>query len=148
METDVLATLIASRCELLSQLWKLSQRQAQLVQSGDMPRLMSLLAIKQKLLNELQKLERHLDVFREQDPDRRVWRSPIERQRCRENAEKCELLLKEIIRVERECEGELVKRRADTAALLQGAHSAARASQAYAAPVENFGSHFDVSCET
>jgi hypothetical protein len=148
METDFLAQLIDSRHEVLVQIRELARQQAVLVQDGNMTRLMSLLAVKQRLLNTLQECEQKLEPFRAQDPDLRVWRSTAERQRCKQVAERSETLLAEILYVERQCESELVQRRDQTAELLQGAHSAARASHAYHAPLELRGGQLDVSCET
>src|SRR5688572_8848531 len=136
METDFLAQLIDARHHVLVQLQELARQQAVLVQDGDMTRLMSLLAVKQRLLNTLQDHERKLEPFRVQDPEQRLWRSNADRQRCREVAEHSELMLGEILRVERQCETELIQRRDDAAKLLQGAHSAARATQAYVSPLE------------
>src|SRR5690242_2358093 len=97
METDFLSQLIDQRHGLLVQLRELARQQCVLVHDGNMIRLMSLLAVKQRLLNTLQEYERKLEPFRLQDPERRVWRTPTDRQRCREAAEQSESLLSEII---------------------------------------------------
>lgn len=148
METDFLAKLVDLRHDVLVQLRQLARQQAVVIHEADMTRLLSLLGIKQRLLNELQNFERQLEPFRSQDPDQRIWRTPADRQRCREVAERSESLLGEIVLVERECETNLIQRRDHAAVLLQGAHSAARATQGYAVPLESRGSQLDVSCET
>ena len=148
METDFLAKLVDLRHDVLVQLRQLARQQAVVIHEADMTRLLSLLGIKQRLLNELQNFERQLEPFRSQDPDQRIWRTPADRQRCREVAERSESLLGEIVLVERECETNLIQRRDHAAVLLQGAHSAARATRGYAVPLESRGSQLDVSCET
>lgn len=148
METDLLAQLIDRRLTVLSELRQLSVRQVEMIQTGDMARLLSLLAVKQQLLNELQRLESQLDRFRDQDPDRRVWRCDVDRQRCREMAARCESLLREIISAEHQCEVTLTRRRNETATLLQGCHDAAQARRAYGGSDFIPGSQFDMSCDT
>ena len=148
LETDQLARLIEVRHALLSQLWRLAGHQSELVEHDDMQRMISLLAVKQRVLNQLQQVERQLDPFRGQDPDRRIWRSAQDRHRCREVAEACDQLLRQIMDAERESERELIQRRDQTAAVLQGVHNSASASQAYVSSLELRGSHFDASCDT
>jgi hypothetical protein len=147
-ETDILVRLVDSRYTLLANLAQLVEKQAELVRTGDIGRLLSLLAVKQRLLGELVQVDRQLDPFRAQDPEQRSWRSPADRQSCRAVVERSDELLRDITRIERQCEEELVQRR-DTAALqIQGMHGAARATQAYGAAVEIPGTHLDLSCET
>lgn len=131
METEQLANLIDKKYEVLSLLRQLSRAQSDIVQCGDITRLMKLLATKQNLLNQLQNLEQQLDPFRSQDPDSRRWKSPERRQHAREMATRCESLLNEIMLVEKQCEGELVLRRDATSTRLQGIHSVTQATDAY-----------------
>ena len=44
-----------------------------------MTQLLDLLAAKQQMLNDLQRIERGLDPFRSQDPDLRQWPNPESR---------------------------------------------------------------------
>lgn len=148
METDLLAKLIDAKHDVLGQLRELAGRQSELIPQSDMGRLLSLLAVKQRLLVELQSLERQLDPFRDQDPDQRLWRSPADRQHCREAADRCDSLLAEIMSMERKCESELIRRRDQASTLLQGIHIAASATQAYATALESRGNQLDVSCES
>ena len=148
MQTDLLAQLIERKQQVLSQLWQLSQRQLVLIAQGDLNGLLGLLAAKQKLLVVLQQVERELEPFRQQDPDRRVWRSPAIREQTRQRAEQCQKLLSEIIRVERECEAEVIQRRDSAATRLQGAHAAAQARQAYVGSGVVRSGQLDLSSET
>ncbi len=147
-ETDLLAELIGKKLAILEQLRDLSRRQSDLIADDEIQRLLSLLSAKQTLLAELQKLQKRLDPFRKQDPDARVWRSPADRERCRQLAERCETLLGEIMLVEKQSEAEMARRRDDAVARLRGAHSSAEATRAYInAPIPS-RSLFDLSSET
>ncbi|MDA1053915.1 MAG: hypothetical protein O3C40_25985 [Planctomycetota bacterium] len=147
METEVLASLIDKKYEVLSLLRQLARAQTGIVHDGDMTRLMKLLATKQQLLNQLQDVERQLDPFRNQDPDCRRWHSPEQRQQTRDMATRCESLLNEIMLVEKQCEGQLVVRRDAAATRLQKIHSVTQATDAYLsnAPVYN---QLDLSSDT
>ncbi len=146
--TDRLAELIHGKLSVLTQLRELARQQLDLVDKGDMSRLLSLLAAKQALLNELGRVERDLDPFRDEDPVAREWKSADERQRCRQTAEQCNLLLKEIVLLETQGESELTHRRDDVAARLQGVHQAAQAHNAYTAVPAAVHGPFDVSSES
>jgi hypothetical protein len=146
MDTDLLASLIEQKQNVLTQLWQLARGQRDVVQTGDVSRLMSLLALKQRALQQLQGLEQQLQPFRNQDPDRRTWRSPQHREQARAAAARCESLLQEIISAEQECVTNLTLRRDAAAQQLQSMHGATIASQAYALPVPTF-SQLDVSSE-
>lgn len=132
-ETEVLSELVQHKHDLLEQLRELSRRQAALVGSEDLEKLLNVLSMKQRLLDSLQQVEVRLHPFREQDPDRRQWNSPQDRERCRRVAERCEAILGEIILVERQSESELIARRDAAAARLQGLHQTTQAARAYRA---------------
>ena len=147
MNTDLLADLIGKKHDILTQIRQLTQRQSEIVGVGDMSKLLSLLAAKQQLLTDLQQVEAQLDPFRDDDPETRVWRSPAARQQTRETAEHCDALLKEIMQLEKECEGQLVHRRDEAAAALQGVHTAVHARQAYLQAAPTVRGQLDVSSE-
>ena len=132
METDRLHELINQKQNVLAQLLQLAQRQVEFIQSGDMGHLLGLLAAKQKMLQHLQKIEQHLDPFRNQDPDERRWRSSDVRQQARQSAQECETLLAEIMQLEKRCESDLIHRRDSASERLHGVHSATAATEAYA----------------
>ena len=131
METELLAQLIANKHDVLDQLRQLARRQAQLISDGDMVKLLAILASKQMLLGELQKVERSLDPYREQDPESRRWRSQEDRLRTRQLVERCKALLDEIMLLEKQGETELLQRRDAAAERLQGIHHASEARSAY-----------------
>jgi hypothetical protein len=130
-ETDILGDLIRAKRECLLQLRDMGRRQSGLIDEGNMTALLDILAAKQRPLVTLQRIERALDPFRRQDPEKREWRTPALRAQCAEQLEECETLLAEIISQEKCCEAAMVRRRDETALRLQGAHLADHARQAY-----------------
>ena len=131
LETDLLAEFIGKKLAVLEQLRDLSRRQTDLISDGDIQRLLSVLSAKQTLLNELQKIQKRLEPFRKQDPETRRWRSPADRERCRQLAERSETLLGEIMLVEKQSESEMVRRRDDAATRLRNVNTSAEATRAY-----------------
>jgi hypothetical protein len=131
--TEILSDRIEQKLSLLGQLRDLGRRQAALIEAGDLTQLLKLLSAKQRLLVALQSVERELDPFRDENPERRVWMSPAHRQRCAQNAAACEALLCSIVEQERQSEAQMKLRRDAAAARLDGAHSVAAAQRAYAA---------------
>ena len=147
MDTDQLANLIDQKCEVLTLLRQLADRQTEIIATANMTRLLTLLATKQGLLEQMQSIESQIDPFRAQDPDARPWRSPQQRQKTRATAERCESLLKELMSLEKQCEGDLIVRRDKIADRLQGMHYGGQATSAY---TESITAHhqLDLSSET
>ncbi len=137
-ETDILAQLIRAKRECLLQLRELGRRQLDLIDADDITSLLDILAAKQRPLVQLQRIERALDPFRNQDPEQRRWRSLGDRCHCAEQVQQCETLLGEIVSQERCSEGSMVRRRDEAAQRLQGAHLAGQACGAY---TDGFSSH-------
>ncbi|HUT10818.1 MAG TPA: hypothetical protein VMY42_10000 [Thermoguttaceae bacterium] len=131
--TETLAALIREKRDCLLTLREMGRRQFELIDEGNMTALLEVLAAKQRALNTLQRVERALDPFRGQDPERRPWRLPDDRRRCAEQLQQCETLLGEIVSQEKCSEGALIRRRDETAERLQGAHRANHARGAYTA---------------
>jgi hypothetical protein len=131
LETDVLAGLIARKHKCLVQLRDLAGPQRGFIDGGQMTSLLDLLAIKQRILGDLQHIEHDLEAFRGQDPEARRWRTPDDRRRCAAQLGECQRILAEIIEQEKQSEHVLVQRRDEVAVQLQGAHLAGRARSAY-----------------
>jgi flagellar biosynthesis/type III secretory pathway chaperone len=146
-DTELLAELIAEKHRVLEQLRELARMQPEIIGAGDMSRLMSVLAAKERMLSRLKVVEQRLNPFREQDPESRRWRSPAARSACRDVAERCEALLKEIMVIEKQSETELVARRDQTAARLHAAHDASSARSAYLHSAPRRASRLDVTSE-
>ena len=147
METDVLAELIGKKLAVLEQLRGLSRRQSGLIADGDIQRLLAVLSAKQTLLAELQKLQHRLEPFRKQDPEARTWRSPQDRERCRQLVERCEALLGEVMLIEKQSEAEMAQRRDAAQAHLEESHSCAEATRAYVRPPVPLRGSIDLSSD-
>jgi hypothetical protein len=146
-DTDRLADLVRAKRACLAQVRDLGHRQLELIQEGDMTRLLDLLAAKQRLIHQLQRLERALDPFRAEDPTARVWRDPRRRQQCAEDIRECEALLAEILSREKHSEAALVHRRDETATRLQGVHLATQARGAYVGETPLAAGHVNLLSE-
>ncbi len=133
-DTDLLAALVGAKLKILELLARLAQKQLSLADRGETTDLLKLLAAKQTVLGQLGQVERQLDPFRAQDPETRVWRTAADRQRCQRDAERCDALLAETMRVERAGETSLMRRRDEVASVLAGANAAGEAQAAYAGP--------------
>lgn len=144
LETDLLADLIGRKYECLVGLREMGRRQWELVQAGEITRLLDLLSVKQGAMARLQRIERALDPFRAQSPDSRRWRSEESRRHCAEQLSACEALLGEIVVQEKRSEQELVRRRDEVAVRLQGAHTASQARGAYHVAENQQGARLDL----
>ncbi|MCX7426539.1 MAG: hypothetical protein NTW96_13065 [Planctomycetia bacterium] len=147
-ETNELAALVERKHACLCRLREMGARQLELVRGGEMTALLDVLAAKQRLIGELQQIERALDPFRGEDADARHWPTPDERRRCAERLAECQSLLAEIVRGEKEGESELVRRRDEAAQQLQGAHVASQARGAYHAATPRSFSQLDLMSES
>ncbi len=145
LDTDLLSDLIRRKHNCLLHLRDLGERQLELVREGGMSELLDVLAAKQQMLVELQRIERGLDPFRDQDPDARLWRSPDDRRRCAEQLARCEALLAEIVIQEKRSETDLIHRRDEAARRLQGVHTAAQARDAYMARPQQAAAGLDLT---
>ena len=105
------------------------------------------MAVKQRSILQLQRIEKTLDPFRGQNPEQRTWSEPEIRAACAEQIEQCDLLLAEVIKNEKYCETALIRRRDETANQLQGAHLAGYARAAYGGGPDQPLHYLDLSTE-
>ena len=131
--TEQLAALINQKHEVLVQLRAVGVRQTGLVASGEVAALLKLLAAKQHLITRLQELERELKPFYAGDPDKRVWRSPDDRARCAKQADDCNVLLEEIVQLEKLGTDKMNERKNEVAQQLNQVHAASHVRNAYQA---------------
>jgi hypothetical protein len=129
--TRQLAELVEQKHACLVQLLEIGARQEELIQAGDMTQLLRVLTSKHSLIAALQRIERDLTPFRDQDPQTRVWSSAEARADCAEKAALCRELLDDVVRQEKFNESLLLKQREAVADRLGQVHAAARASGAY-----------------
>lgn len=146
-DSRLLASTIARKAQLLDMLRRLGEAQLSLVGDGDMSRLLQVLASKESLLTQLQHVERELDPFRSEDPDRRHWDSADLRQACRQDADRCASLLNEIVQLEKQAEAEMTRRRDATAAQLQTMYGSQEAQGAYVAGPVSLAGSLELSME-
>ena len=147
MNTQRLTQLIDAKHTVLTQLHDLAQRQFSLAGEGDATALVSLLAVKQKLLDTLTALEERLNPFREQDPQTRTWNSPAERARCAAVAERSRTLLDEIMALDQRGMELLRARQQLALTTIHAAHDAAHARSAYYEQQQTSATsqHFDMA---
>jgi hypothetical protein len=129
--TEKLAALIAQKHEVLVQLRAVGVRQTGLVASGEVAALLKVLSAKQHLITRLQELEQQLKPFYAGDPDKRVWRSPEDRAHCAKQANECNVLLEEIVRLEKLGAEKMNERKNEVAQQLNQVHAAAHVRNAY-----------------
>lgn len=144
-ETRQLLQLAKNKLVCLQRLREIGDAQDRLIEQGEMNHLLQLLATKQQALTALQSVERQLDPYRDQAPEKRVWQSPADREQCAKILEACDALLAQIIRRERDSEQRLSHRRDRVAAQLQGAHDAGRTRAAYSAATGPAAARIDLS---
>jgi flagellar biosynthesis/type III secretory pathway chaperone len=131
--TDQLAELIRKKHQVLMQLREVGRRQSDLVSGGEIAALLKLLAGKQHLISALQEIERELKPYYAQNPETRVWRSPVDRAQCSQLAGECNELLKEIVAMEKHGAEQMDARKQEVADQLQQVHAASHVRSAYQA---------------
>jgi hypothetical protein len=133
LTTERLTELISNKRQVLLRLRDLGQRQTDLVASGDIGSLLSLLGTKQQLISNLQDLETALRPYYAENPEKRKWSSPEQRAACALQASQCNALLEDILRFEKLGAEKITARRNEVAEQLQQVHAAGQIRSAYAA---------------
>lgn len=100
--TASLPVLVGKRLGILDRLHCVSERQMEVVRTGDIAALNELLGVKQRIFNELESVERELDPHRDILPENRKWNSEQERLDCQGLIERCEARLAAILRLDEE----------------------------------------------
>ena len=149
LPTEILMQLVRARYTCLIQLRDLGRRQMELIDQGNVTGLLDLLAIKQKPLSDIQRVEKALDPYRTQDPEKRQWPSADQRAACARLVEECNKMLKEIVAQEKRCEETMACKRDATALELQRLRAAGQAHGAYLTPASRRAgtSQLDLSSE-
>jgi hypothetical protein len=132
-DTQLLAELIRKKHQVLMQLREIGRRQTDLVASGEIAALLTLLGGKQQLIACLQALEAQLKPYYSQNPDTRSWRSPADRAQCAQLANECNALLEEVVSLEKSSAERMNARKSEVADQLHQAHAAAHVRSAYQA---------------
>ncbi len=129
--TDRLRKLIDEKHSVLTSLRELADVQVEQAFNSDMAVLVSVLARKQPLMDELSRIQEELSTYTLDDPDSRVWKSPADRLACRAVAQSCDQLLKNILQLEQQAIDELSDRRDAVAVQLQDGRDGMSARSAY-----------------
>jgi len=133
LTTDKLADLIGKRLACLKQLCAIGRKQSELIAADKIGDLLRLISTKQRLILALQAIERELNPFHAQHPESRVWSSPQARQQCAAQAEACQALLAEVMKLEQANEQQMTVRRDQIGGQLNAAASANKVHGAYQA---------------
>ena len=128
--TDNLAALIRKKHQILVQLREIGLRQQALAGEAT-PELLKLLGAKQHLISGLEMVERNLRPYHAEDPESREWRTPSDRAACAQQAQACQVLLGEVMELERQQEQRMAERRDQVASQLRQAGAARDAVGAY-----------------
>jgi hypothetical protein len=147
LPTDMLMQLVRARYTCLVRLRDLGRRQMELIEGGNVTGLLDLLAHKQKPLSDIQRVEKALDPYRTQDPDKRQWPSADDRAACARLVAECDTMLMEIVALEKQCEETMTRTRDATALELQRLRAAGQAHGAYTTPTRTGISQLDLSSE-
>lgn len=147
LDTDLLTKLVQARFTCLTLLRDIGRRQLELVEQRNLTSLLDVLAAKQRPLLDLQRIERALAPFRDQDPEQRVWHSQTQREQCAGMVRQCDSLLAEILAQEKFSENCMTRQRDETAAQLRLFQTAGQAHGAYAAASATEISQIDLSSE-
>jgi len=142
MTTAKLAALIDARLGVLTQLLALSRRQTTVIDGDDLSALLTVLAGKQQLVNQLQLLDKQLAPFQQQSPESRQWSSAAERARCQQQAAQCEAVLREILTAERQAEDQMTQRRDAISQRLDSLNQSIHSAKGYAPVVARTASQF------
>ncbi len=131
LTTDRLHQICARRLAVLRQLREQTIRQIELVDTGEGEQILTLLAQKQHLLDEIHDLQQQLLPFQSQDPDARQWASAELRNSCRQMVDEGQQILKELVAIESRSIDTLSRQRDSVASELQLHHSASTVRSAY-----------------
>jgi hypothetical protein len=142
--TSQLAALIEAKLQLLEVLARLGKRQLELIEAGNMADLIKLLAAKQTVIQQLQRVERQLDPYRDENPDQRVWPSAAARANCQARAERCNAALAHTLNLEKQAESAMNVRREQAAESVAAAQSAADVRSAYGSLAGSFSTGLHV----
>jgi hypothetical protein len=110
-----------------------TERLAELIRKKEIGALLKLLAVKQQLIAALQTLECELKPYYVENPETRAWNSVAARAECAQMANDCNVLLEEIVALEKQGAEQMDARKNEVAQQLQQVHAAAHVRGAYQA---------------
>jgi hypothetical protein len=132
-DTQRLAELINQRYQLVQEIHHLTTAHPDMASIEDVSLTLGVLSRKESMLDQLRQLHTQLASFQTQDPDRRSWICPEERQRCQQMANQTDNLLREIMELDQRNISSMQQRREAIAAQLMYGQDSSSAEQAYMA---------------
>lgn len=132
LPTEKLANLVTKKHQVLNQLYEVGRQQLEIASQPDVSTLLQLLASKQELITELQRIERDLIPHRKESPEQRQWHSANDRAACAQQAHECSALLDEVLLLENQSVDRVTARRDKVAAQSQPLYTSTQVRTAYA----------------
>jgi hypothetical protein len=99
---------------------------------GDVSALLQLLASKQELITELDRVEHDLIPHRKESPEQRQWHSSNDRAACAQQAHECNKLLSEIMHLENQSADRMTAHRDEVIVQSKQVYTSAQAHTVYA----------------
>jgi hypothetical protein len=100
-ESEHLFQLVGQKLERLEQLLVYSSNQMPYIETEDMGAILEILAAKQRLLMEIEGIDRQIAGYHVDNPEDRVWLIPEMREQCREKISQCDRLVRETLEYDR-----------------------------------------------
>jgi len=100
-DSEHLFQLVGQKLERLEQLYAWSGNQMAYVETENMGAILEILASKQRLLFEIEGIDRQIVGYHVDDPEERVWPTQEMRAQCRERISQCDRLVREILECDR-----------------------------------------------
>ena len=100
-DSEHLFQLVGQKLERLELLHAYSGNQMQYVESEDMSAILEILAAKQRLLIEIEGIDRQITGYHVDDPEERVWPTQDMRVQCREKISQSDRLVREMLEYDR-----------------------------------------------
>ena len=129
--SESLFQLVRQKLGYLEKLYDCSGSQLQYVEQENMEALLELLAHKQRLLIEIEGIDRQIKTYHVDDPEQRVWPSPQMREACREAIASCDDFARKTLGIDRIAERRLAEKKKAACEQLQQFENKARVQNAY-----------------
>ena len=130
-DSEHLFHLVGQKLQLLEQLHACSGNQMQYIETDRMEAILEILAVRQRLLIEIEGIDRQIANYHVDDPEERVWPTPEMREQCREKISHCDRLVRETLEYDRIATERLTEKQSAAKQQLQQFTDTAHAQGAY-----------------
>ena len=110
-DSEHLFQLVGQKLERLEQLHACSGNQMQYINADDMGAILEILAVKQRLLIEIEGIDQQIVQYHVDDPEERAWPTQEMREQCREWISHCDCLVRETLEYDQLAEQRLTEKR-------------------------------------